>query len=112
MGDLVLGVQLTILGMGMVLFILSILYLAVAVMGRIVNRESAEPLSAPGEEQTPSVPAEEPEPESAPPQVRDERKRVVAISAAVTAYKRIQHSRRAASRYMVPLKDDTGSSRI
>lgn len=107
MNDLILGVQLTILGMGMVLIILSILYLAVAFLGWIVNRETGEPVSAPGEQPSSAVSPEEPEPEVGPPQVRDDQKRVVAISAAVAAYKRLQRTRSIKSPYMVPHQDQT-----
>ncbi len=108
MNDLILGVQLTVLGMGMVLFILSILYLAVAVMGRIINRETGEPVSAPGDHPSPSVSAEEPEPGQDLPILRDRRKRAAAITAAVAAYKRTQRTRSVKSPYMIPYKDESG----
>ncbi|MCF8085853.1 MAG: OadG family protein [Desulfohalobiaceae bacterium] len=107
MNDLILGVQLTVLGMGMVLFILSILYLAVAVMGRVINRETGEPVSAPGDQPSPSVPAEDLEAEEDLPHVPDNRKRVAAISAAVAAYKGLQRARTFKSPHMVPYKDET-----
>ncbi len=103
MNDLILGIQLTILGMGMVLIILAILYLAVSAMGWIVNRERGESLFVP--ESRPETSVTAPETGEAPETqtvVRDDRERVAAISAAVAAYKRVQRTRSHRSPYMVP----------
>lgn len=103
MNDLILGIQLTILGMGMVLIILAILYLAVSALGWIVNRERGESLLVPESQQetATSVPETRETPE-AQTVVRDDRERVAAISAAVAAYKRVQQTRSHRSPYMVP----------
>jgi sodium pump decarboxylase gamma subunit len=108
MNDLILGLQLTILGMGMVLIILALLYLAVSALGWIVNRERGESLfvptstpetavSAPKTPKTPEVP-------EGHTVVRDDRERVAAISAAVAAYKRVQKTRSHRSPHMVPYR--------
>lgn len=103
MNDLILGLQLTILGMGMVVIILAILYVAVSAMGWIVNRERGESLFVPGpaRETAASVP-ETPEAPEAQTVIRDDRERVAAISAAVAAYKQVQRTRSHRSPYMVP----------
>jgi sodium pump decarboxylase gamma subunit len=103
MNDLILGIQLTILGMGMVLIILAILYVAVSALGWIVNRERGESLFVP--ESHPEAAVTTPETREAPEAqtvVRDERERVAAISAAVSAYKQVRRTRSHRSPYMVP----------
>jgi len=102
MSDMIVGVQLTILGMGMVLIILTLLYGAVATLGWMVNREAGE--SAPVTQTRSEAPTAA-SPEQGPQGrivVRDQGEHVAAISAAVAAYKRVQRTRSHKSPYMVP----------
>jgi len=102
MNDLILGLQLTILGMGMVLFILSLLYLAVTIQGWIVNRETGASISVPEQPPETNEAPETAQAAEAQPEIRDERERVAAVTAAVAAYRQLRRRRSIKSPYMVP----------
>ena len=103
MQDLIIGLQLTVLGIGMVLFILCLLYLAVLALGWAANREVGELLPS-FRPRVPEPPPAGPSPEAAQEErdLSEQRKRAAVIAAAVAAKRFARRSRRRGSPFVVP----------